>query len=149
MAIQQVKVYTKLRLAMSDWYKRKYDVDLDPDSEVVATMGSKEGYVHLVQAITNPGDVAIVPDPAYPIHTHAFIIAGGNVVKMPFGWNDKYELDEDQFFADLDKALKESMPRPKFVVVNFPHNPTTVTVEQPFYDRLVAVAKKERFLYHL
>ena len=135
----------KLRLAMSDWYKRKYDVDLDPETEVVATMGSKEGYVHLVQAITNPGDVAIVPDPAYPIHTHAFIIAGGNVVKMPFGWNEKYELDEDKFFEDLDKAIKESMPRPKFVVVNFPHNPTTVTVEQGFYDKLVAVAKKERF----
>jgi len=135
----------KLRLAMSDWYKRKYDVDLDPETEVVATMGSKEGYVHLVQAITNPGDVAIVPDPAYPIHTHAFIIAGGNVVKMPFAWNEKYELDYDKFFEDLDKAIKESMPRPKFVVVNFPHNPTTVTVEQDFYDRLVAVAKKERF----
>jgi len=124
----------KLRLAMSDWYKRKYDVDLDPETEVVATMGSKEGYVHLVQAITNPGDVA-----------HAFIIAGGNVVKMPFSWNKQYELDEDQFFADLDKAIKESMPRPKFVVVNFPHNPTTVTVEQAFYDKLIAVAKKERF----
>ena len=135
----------KLRLAMSDWYKRKYDVDLDPDSEVVATMGSKEGYVHLVQAITNPGDVAIVPDPAYPIHTHAFIIAGGNVVKMPFGFNKKFELDVDRFFVDLDKAIKESMPRPKFVVVNFPHNPTTVTVEQSFYDRLVEVAKQERF----
>ncbi len=135
----------KLRLAMSDWYKRKYDVDLDPETEVVATMGSKEGYVHLVQAITNPGDVAIVPDPAYPIHTHAFIIAGGNVVKMPFGFNEKFQLDVEQFFIDLDKAIKESMPRPKFVVVNFPHNPTTVTVEQSFYDRLVEVAKRERF----
>lgn len=135
----------KLRLAMSDWYKRKYDVDLDPETEIVATMGSKEGYVHLVQAITNPGDVAIVPDPAYPIHTHAFIIAGGNVVKMPFGFNEKFELDVDRFFVDLDKAIKESMPRPKFVVVNFPHNPTTVTVDQSFYDRLVEVAKKERF----
>ncbi len=135
----------KLRLAMSDWYKRKYDVDLDPETEVVATMGSKEGYVHLVQAITNPGDVAIVPDPAYPIHTHAFIIAGGNVVKMPFGFNEKFQLDVDKFFIDLDKAIKESMPKPKFVVVNFPHNPTTVTVEQSFYDRLVEVAKKERF----
>jgi alanine-synthesizing transaminase len=135
----------KLRLAITDWYKRKYDVDLDPETEAVATMGSKEGYVHMVQAITNPGDVAIVPDPAYPIHTHAFIIAGANVIQMPFGWNEKFELDEDKFFNDLYTALNESMPRPKFVVVNFPHNPTTVTVEQRFYDRLVKVAKEERF----
>jgi alanine-synthesizing transaminase len=135
----------KLRLAITDWYKRKYDVDLDPESEAVATMGSKEGYVHMVQAITNPGDVAIVPDPAYPIHTHAFIIAGANVVKMPFAWDEKYELDQDKFFADLDQAIKDSMPRPKYVVVNFPHNPTTVTVDLSFYERLVSVAKEERF----
>jgi len=135
----------KLRLAICNWYKRKYDVDLDPESEAVATMGSKEGYVHMVQAITNPGDVAVVPEPAYPIHTHAFIIAGGNVVKMPIEFNDAYELDEETFFENLHKAFNESMPRPKFVVVNFPHNPTTVTVELPFYERLVALAKKERF----
>ncbi len=135
----------KLRLAVCNWYKRKYGADLDPEKEAVATMGSKEGYVHLVQAITNPGDVAIVPEPAYPIHTHAFIIAGGNVVTSPLSFNDKYELDEELFFENLDKAFKESMPRPKFVVVNFPHNPTTVTVEKPFYERLVALAKKERF----
>jgi alanine-synthesizing transaminase len=72
----------KLRLAMSNWYKRKYDVELDPDTEIVATMGSKEGYVHLVQAISNPGDVAIVPDPTYPIHSQAFILGGANVEKM-------------------------------------------------------------------
>jgi alanine-synthesizing transaminase len=135
----------KLRLAICNWYKRKYDVDLDPETEAVATMGSKEGYVHLVQAITNHGDVAVVPEPAYPIHTHAFIIAGGNVVKMPIEFNDAYELDEEIFFSNLHKAFNESMPRPKFVVVNFPHNPTTVTVEKPFYERLVALAKKERF----
>jgi len=135
----------KLRLAICNWYKRKYDVELDPETEAVATMGSKEGYVHLVQAITNHGDVAVVPEPAYPIHTHAFIIAGGNVVKMPLEFNDAYELDEEIFFSNLHKAFNESMPRPKFVVVNFPHNPTTVTVEKPFYERLVALAKKERF----
>ncbi len=77
----------KLRLAITDWYERRYGVKLDPEKEAVAVMGSKEGYVHLVQAITNPGDVAIVPEPAYPIHTHAFIIAVGNVVKMPFFYN--------------------------------------------------------------
>jgi len=135
----------KLRLAICDWYKRKYGIDLDPETEAVATMGSKEGYVHLSQAITNPGDVAIVPEPAYPIHTHAFIIAGGNVVKMNFNFNDKYELDYESFFDNLNQAIKDSMPKPKFVVVNFPHNPTTVTVKKDFYERLVALAKKERF----
>ncbi|EHV0821915.1 LL-diaminopimelate aminotransferase [Campylobacter coli] len=135
----------KLRLAICNWYKRKYGVNLDPESEVVATMGSKEGFVNLARAIINPGDVAIVPAPAYPIHTQAFIIAGGNVAKMPLKYNEKFELDENKFFEDLDKALHESIPRPKYVVVNFPHNPTTVTCEKSFYERLVATAKKERF----
>ncbi|HEB9429116.1 TPA: LL-diaminopimelate aminotransferase [Campylobacter coli] len=135
----------KLRLAICNWYKRKYGVNLDPESEVVATMGSKEGFVNLARAIINPGDVAIVPTPAYPIHTQAFIIAGGNVAKMPLKYNEKFELDENKFFEDLDKTLHESIPRPKYVVVNFPHNPTTVTCEKSFYERLVATAKKERF----
>lgn len=135
----------KLRLACSNWYKRSYDVDLDPQTEIVATMGSKEGFVHLVTAIINPGDVAVVPDPAYPIHTQAFIIAGGNVAKMPLVYTDDLKLDEDKFFQDLQKTFDESIPKPKYVVVNFPHNPTTVTVEKSFYERLVAMAKKERF----
>ncbi len=135
----------KLRLAICNWYKRKYGVELDPESEAVATMGSKEGFVNLARAVINPGDVAIVPTPAYPIHTQAFIIAGGNVAKMPLIYNDKFELDENVFFENLSKALNESIPRAKFVVVNFPHNPTTVTAEKSFYERLVKVAKKERF----
>ncbi|ASM37364.1 LL-diaminopimelate aminotransferase [Campylobacter sputorum] len=135
----------KLRLACSNWYKRSYDVDLDPQTEIVATMGSKEGFVHLVTAIINPGDVAVVPDPAYPIHTQAFIIAGGNVAKMPLIYTDDLKLDEDKFFQDLQKTFDESIPKPKYVVVNFPHNPTTVTVEKSFYERLVPMAKKERF----
>lgn len=135
----------KLRLAICNWYKRKYNVNLDPENEVVATMGSKEGLVNLARAIINPGDVAIVPTPAYPIHTQAFIIAGGNVAKMPLAYNEKFELDENQFFENLHKTLNESIPRPKYVVVNFPHNPTTVTCEKSFYERLIATAKKERF----
>jgi len=135
----------KLRLAISDWYKRKYNADIDPDTEAVATMGSKEGYVHLAQAITNSGDVAIVPGPAYPIHTHAFIIAGANVVKSPFCFNDNFELDEDRFFEDLERTFQTSLPKPKYVIVNFPHNPTTVTVTKEFYVRLVAMAKEKRF----
>ena len=135
----------KLRLAICNWYKRKYNVNLDPENEVVATMGSKEGFVNLARAIINPGDVAIVPTPAYPIHTQAFIIAGGNVAKMPLAYNEKFELDENQFFENLHKTLNESIPCPKYVVVNFPHNPTTVTCEKSFYERLIVTAKKERF----
>ncbi|MCR2121999.1 LL-diaminopimelate aminotransferase [Campylobacter upsaliensis] len=135
----------KLRLAICNWYKRKYSVNLDPESEVVATMGSKEGFVNLARAVINPGDVAIVPTPAYPIHTQAFIIAGGNVTKMPLFYNDHFELDENAFFESLNRALYESVPRARYVVVNFPHNPTTITCEKSFYERLVAMAKKERF----
>ena len=136
----------KLRLAICNWYLRKYDVVLDPESEAVATMGSKEGYVHLVQAITNPGDVAIVPDPTYPIHSYAFILAGGNVEKMELTYNEQdFAVDEDKFIEDLEYALKNSVPKPKYLVVNFPHNPTTATVTLDFYKRLVEIAKRERF----
>lgn len=135
----------KLRLAICNWYKRKFDVEMDPETEAVVTLGSKEGFVHLVHAIINPGDVAVVPDPAYPIHTQAFIIAGGNVHKMGLDYNENFELDTKLFFTKLKKAFRESIPKPKYVVVNFPHNPTTVTVEKAFYEELVALAKKERF----
>ena len=135
----------KLRVAICNWYKRKYGVILDPETEAVATMGSKEGFVHLVQAIINPGDVAIVPDPAYPIHTQAFIIAGGNVTNMPLIYNANFEVDENKFFENLEHAIEESIPKPKYVVVNFPHNPTTVTCQKSFYERLVDMAKRERF----
>lgn len=135
----------KLRTAICDWYKRRYDADIDPITEAVATMGSKEGYAHLAYAITNPGDVAVVPDPTYPIHSYAFILAGGNVVKFGLEFNEDYEINEDQFFIDLERVFKESSPRPKYVLVNFPHNPSTATVTEDFYVRLVAMAKKERF----
>ncbi len=135
----------KLRKAICDWYKRRYDVDIDPVTEAVATMGSKEGYAHLAYAITNAGDVAVVPDPTYPIHSYAFILAGGNVQKMPLPFDEDYNVDEDKFFDYLDIAFKDSFPKPKYVVVNFPHNPSTATVTPEFYERLVALAKKERF----
>ena len=135
----------KLLMAISDWYKRRYDCDLDPMTETVATMGSKEGYAHLCYAITNPGDVAVVPDPTYPIHSYAFILAGGNVVKFGLEFDEDYKINEDKFLEDLARVFKESSPRPKYVLVNFPHNPTTATVTLEFYERLVAMAKKERF----
>ena len=136
----------KLRLAMANWYKRKYGVELDANSEVVATMGSKEGYVHLVQAISNPGDVAIVPDPTYPIHSQAFILAGANVEKMELIFDEEtFEVDEERFLSDVKQALDNSLPKAKFLVVNFPHNPTTATVTPKFYERLVALAREKRF----
>ena len=135
----------KLRLAICDWYKRKYGVDLDPNTQACVTMGSKEGYVHLVQAITNPGDTAVVPDPAYPIHYYAFVLSGANVARFPLEWNEKSELCYERFFDNLIRVLRESFPKPKFVVVNFPHNPTAVIVYKDFYEQLVAMAKQERF----
>ena len=135
----------KLLVAISDWYKRRYGCDLDPMTECVATMGSKEGYAHLAYAITNPGDTAVVPDPTYPIHEYAFILAGGNVAKFGIAFDEHYRLDEDKFFEDLIRVFQETSPRPKYVLVNFPHNPSTATVTPEFYERLVAMAKKERF----
>lgn len=135
----------KLRKAICDWYKRRYDVDLDPDTEAVATMGSKEGYAHLAYAITNPGDVVVVPDPTYPIHSYGFILAGGNVQKMELPFDEDYKVDEDLFFERLEHAFHVSFPKPKYLVVNFPHNPTTATVTPEFYVRIVEMAKRERF----
>jgi alanine-synthesizing transaminase len=132
----------KLREAITNWYANKYNVTFDPETEAVATMGSKEGYVHLAQAVTNVGDVAIVPDPTYPIHSYAFMLAGASVRKTELKYNDKYELDEDIFFKDLEKAMIESVPKPKFLVLNFPHNPTTVTVTENFYQKAVDFAKE-------
>ena len=135
----------KLRLAVCDWYKRTYNVDLDPNLEACVTMGSKEGYAHLVQAITNPGDTAIIPEPAYPIHSYAFILQGANALSFPISWNENMEINEEDFFSKLNVLLRESLPKPKFVVVNFPHNPTTVIAYKSFYERLIALAKQERF----
>lgn len=129
----------KLREAICKWYEKKYGVILDPETEAISTIGSKEGYVHLVFAITDPGDLAIVPDPSYPIHTHAIVLCGGNVHRVPLSPED------GEFFDKLEKAIKEASPKPKYVVVNFPNNPTTACVELDFYEKLVALAKKERF----
>lgn len=133
----------KLREAICNWYAKRYNVSLNPETEAVVTMGSKEGYVHLTQAITNVGDVAIVPDPTYPIHSYGFMLAGASVRKIELKYNEQYELKEDIFFEDLKKAIIESVPKPKFLVLNFPHNPTTVTVTKEFYQKAVDFAKEE------
>ncbi|WP_072679504.1 LL-diaminopimelate aminotransferase [Arcobacter sp. LA11] len=136
----------KLRLAICNWYKRKYGVDyLDPNKHACATMGSKEGYVHLVQAIVNVGDVAVVPDPTYPIHSYAFMLSGAAIHKFELSFGDDFRVDEDLFFKRLQTTLDESIPKVKYVLVNFPHNPSCATVTPEFYQRLVDLAKKERF----
>jgi alanine-synthesizing transaminase len=135
----------KLRLAITNWYKRRYDVDLNVDSQVVATMGSKEGYVHLVQAITNAGDVAIIPDPTYPIHSYAFMLAGGSVRKVKLPYDENYEIDEEQFLENIKTGINESVPRARYVLINLPHNPTCATVTKSFYEKVVKLAKEESF----
>ncbi len=128
----------KLREAISKWYERRYGVYINPETEAISAIGSKDAYAHFMLAAVDPGDLVVVPDPSYPIHTYGVVIAGGNVNRV------KLSPDED-FFTNLSKAIKEAIPKPKFVVVNFPNNPTTITAELDFYKELVALAKKERF----
>ena len=125
----------KLRLAITDWYKRNHDVNLDPNSEAIATIGSKEGITHLALAITSPGDSVLVPTPTYPIHTYAFILANGDVIHVPLS------ADVDFFDALLD-AFKRNWPRPKVIIINFPHNPTTLLVGIDFFEKVVDFAKE-------
>ena len=117
----QTKGLYKLREALALWYKRKYNVELDPETEVITTIGSKEGLAHLALTLINPGDVAIVPTPAYPIHPYSIIIAGGDVRSVPILTDEGF--DEEAFFESIVKAYKESWPRPKVLILNFPHNP--------------------------
>ncbi len=119
----------KLRLAITDWYKRNHQVELDPETEAIATIGSKEGISHLAMAITGPGDSVLVPTPTYPIHTYAFILSNGDVINVPM------RKDVDFFTALLD-AFKRNWPRPKVLIINFPHNPTTAVVDITFLRRL-------------
>ncbi|MBI4666473.1 MAG: alanine transaminase [Nitrospinae bacterium] len=125
---------TKLRHAICDWYKRKFDVELDPESEAIVTIGSKEGISHLMLAITSPGDSVLVPSPTYSIHTYAVIIANGDVINVPLSTGE-------DFFENLTHAYERAWPRPKAMMLNFPHNPTTVCVDLPFFEKVVAFAK--------
>ena len=129
----------KLRLAITDWYKRRYDVDIDPDSEAIATIGSKEGLSHLALAIIGPGDVVFVPNPTYSIHTYCVIIAGGDVRSIPL-------LPGRDFFEELINAVKQTWPKPKLLILNFPHNPTTEVVDLEFFKKVVDFAKEHNIL---
>ena len=124
----------RLRRAICRWYKDQYDVDLDPDTQAIVTIGSKEGLAHLALACMGPGDSVLVPTPAYPIHPYGFIIAGADVRHVPM-------TPEHDFFEELHKAIEESWPRPKMLVVNFPGNPTTECVDLEFFERIVEVAR--------
>jgi alanine-synthesizing transaminase len=128
----------RLRKAICNWYKTRYDVDLDPESEAIVTIGSKEGISHLCLAILDARDTVIVPNPSYPIHIYGPVIAGAHVVSVPIH-------DKEQFLAQLEDLIPRMTPRPKALIVNFPSNPTTECVELPFLARLVELAKEYGF----
>ncbi|MBF0171965.1 MAG: aminotransferase class I/II-fold pyridoxal phosphate-dependent enzyme [Magnetococcales bacterium] len=124
-----------LRRAICAYYKRRFDVDLDPVSEAIVTIGSKEGFSHLAFAMTQPGDTILVPNPTYPIHVYSFVLAGADILHVPLN-------KPDDFFASLKKAMESAWPRPKAVVVNFPSNPTAMVVDLDFYEKMVAFAEE-------
>ncbi len=124
-----------LRKAQAGYYARRFGVDVDPDSEVVVTLGSKEGLANLAQAITAPGDVILAPNPSYPIHTFGFIIAGATIRSVP-------TTPDERYFEALERAMKFTVPKPSVLIVNYPSNPTAEVVDLAFYERLVAFAKE-------
>jgi alanine-synthesizing transaminase len=125
----------RLRRAVCNWYKDKYDVDLDPNTESIVTIGSKEGLAHLALATVGPGDAVLVPNPAYPIHPYGFIIAGADIRHVPLA-------PGIDFFEELEKAIKDSWPKPKMLVLNFPGNPTTQCVELEFFEKVVEICRE-------
>ncbi len=125
----------RLRRAITRWYQERFDVELDPETEAIVTIGSKEGLAHLALATTGPGDAVLVPNPAYPIHPYGFVISGADIRHVPL-------TPDVDFFAELDKAIKDSWPKPKMLVLNFPGNPTAHCVDRAFFERVVAVARE-------
>ena len=130
---------TRLRLGIAEYYRRHFDVELDYETEVVTTIGVKEGFSHLMWAIVNPGDLVMVPTPAYPIHTYGPIFANGNVLHLPLE-------STEQLLYELQQACKRLWPRPKALVLNFPHNPTTTCVDLGFFEQVVAFAREHQVL---
>ena len=127
----------RLRKAICNWYKRRYDVDLDMDSEAIVTIGSKEGLAHLALATVETGDVVLVPNPSYPIHPYGFVIAGADIRHVPL-------VQGGDFFEELQKAIKDSWPRPKIMVFNFPANPTTQCVNLEFFEKIIEIAREHK-----
>ena len=130
---------TKLRAAISDWYKRRFDVAVDPESEVIVTIGVKEGMSHLVLVTIRPGDVVFTPNPTYPIHPYSAIIAGGDVRGIPVG-------PDADFFENLMHATQQSWPRPRLLILSYPHNPTTEVVDLDFFQKVVDFAKENNIM---
>jgi alanine-synthesizing transaminase len=129
----------KLRLAITNWYRRRYGVDLDPDTEAIATIGAKEGLSHLAIATISSGDLVLVPTPAYPIHPYSVIIAGGDLHTVPLR-------EEGDFFQDLITAVKQTWPQPKMLILSFPHNPTTKVVDLDFFSKVVDFARDNKIM---
>ncbi|WP_199101680.1 alanine transaminase [Aquitalea sp. ASV11] len=132
----------RLRRAISRWYKDRYEVDIDPNSEAIVTIGSKEGLAHLMLATLDGGDTVLVPDPSYPIHIYGAVIAGAQIRSVPL-------VPGIDFFAELEKAIRGSYPKPKMMVLGFPSNPTAQCVELDFFEKVIALAKKhDIFVVH-
>ncbi|MBP8645001.1 MAG: aminotransferase class I/II-fold pyridoxal phosphate-dependent enzyme [Syntrophobacteraceae bacterium] len=130
---------TKLREAIAKRYELRYNVAIDPESEVVVTIGAKEGLSHLVLVLISPGDVVFSPNPTYPIHPYSAIIAGGDVRSIPIS-------SDGNFLEDLEKATKQTWPRPRLLIISFPHNPTTAVVDLDFFRKVVDFAKENRMM---
>ncbi|MDC0068667.1 alanine transaminase [Gammaproteobacteria bacterium] len=131
----QSKGIPRLRKAITDWYKKRFDVDLDPESEAIVTLGSKEGIAHLAMAVLGPGDTVLVPNPSYPVHPYGFVIADADVRHVPL-------IQGLDFFEELEKAIVNTWPKPKVLVISFPGNPTTECVDLEFFEKVVKMAKE-------
>jgi alanine-synthesizing transaminase len=130
---------TKLRAAIADWYQRRYKVKIDPDTEAIVTIGVKEGLSHLILVTIRPGDVVFTPNPTYPIHPYSAIISGGDVRGIPLG-------PDQDFFENLINATKQTWPRPKIVILSYPHNPTTEVVDLEFFQKMVDYAREHNIM---
>ncbi|MCZ6792390.1 MAG: aminotransferase class I/II-fold pyridoxal phosphate-dependent enzyme [Planctomycetota bacterium] len=128
-----------LRREVAKYYKTHWDVDLDPETEIIATIGSKEGFSHLCLAILGPGDTALVPTPAFPIHSHAVVIAGARFEGIPIQ-------DDEKLLRLVDERCRGGEPRPKVLFLNYPHNPTAHTVDEAFFREIVQVARRHRLI---
>ncbi len=144
---------SRLRSAFAKWYENRFDVSLDPDAEIVSTMGSKEGISHLLLSIISPGDTVVVPSPSYPIHMSAVSLAGGALVGIPLfasieeARRSKHFLDDTStFFERLELTVSRAWPRPRLMILNFPHNPTATSVDLSFFTRLVEFAKSHNMI---
>jgi len=129
----------RLRRAISTWYERRYGVRIDPDSEAIVTIGSKEGLAHLMLATLDRGDTVLVPNPSYPIHIYGAVIAGANIRSVPM-------VPGLDFFEEIERAVRESIPKPKMMILGFPSNPTAQCVDLSFFERIVALAKEHSIL---